>query len=194
VGLLDGPGFVMAMPPVHTDTATVPVLALDDHRPLGWVHVGVEAPQARRRARWATLVDPAGTPLLGARVSTSRMRAGSSIGGPPGSVHGFEVLDAHGTVMTTCTHSQVMTRQRITFKVGGIEAMKLELTHTRRHQADPVTITVGGYGLGSVVQLGPRVAGTPDGGWLRLDRAPGLGEPQRTLVAAAPLVVLTYAA
>lgn len=185
--VLDAPTLVVAMPAVGGGTwqDTLPVLDADD-KPLGWVQLGkVKHGWAGDEAS-ATLVDASGAPLLGARRTTT---VGQTRSGPS---HGFELLDAQGALVSRGQHSRVIDRQRLRFSLGGTEIVRLDFTHSRRHQASPTTISAGAVEIGRIVQLGQRAPAGPAGSWLRLDRAPGLGEPQRTFATAAPLVILAY--
>ncbi len=198
--VLDLESFVVAMPEVGGGTwqRTLPVHGPEGDGTVGWVHFAKEKHGLYGGSATAFLLDPSGVPLVGARRTTSRgpggrnaARHGHRAGGT-GPFHAFEILDAQGSGVTTSRHTQVLDRHRIRFSQQRVEVVQLELSLRGRHQVPPTTITVGGTVLGSVVQLGERATVGPAGSWLRLDRAPGLGDPHRTFVAAAPLVLLTY--
>ena len=159
--------------------AELAVHAVEDQRQVAKVSYG---------SHQATLTDLEDRPILSVGTSFSP-RGGGRV---PGGVAAIAVRGPFGQELARLSTRQVVTTWTFSFMTAGTEVLGMKFTRgALSGEINPVTLTAGGMVIGGITEHDRRQTGMFVSSWLRLDRAPSLGDPMRSLTTAAPLVLLT---
>jgi hypothetical protein len=163
----------------------------DEQRQIAWVHYA---------AHRAQLTDMDLRPILSVGTTfgniISHMPLAARPEGSmsrPGAVGRMSVWGPYGEQIASLTSHTKGFGGSYTFNVrGDAGGLKLRLNRGMRGELGATELIADvGTQIGAVVEYGRTQTGSIVASWLRLERAPGLAEPLRTLTTAAPLLLLT---